>query len=320
MCGEKSTGRGKPFGRIGSPPHVRGKELLSFLQVQFGRITPACAGKRTRAKLLKMAKRDHPRMCGEKLDGTGSSKRLLGSPPHVRGKVTVFFVLGEPIRITPACAGKSLCGRRCTPPCRDHPRMCGEKNVDIRYAYQIPGSPPHVRGKVFLAMATSAHPGITPACAGKRTRAVVKGAGAKDHPRMCGEKVSAKLHPALSRGSPPHVRGKVFCGVSGSICHGITPACAGKSRRLGVDISNARDHPRMCGEKGLSDRYVSRVIGSPPHVRGKGIYTPSAAKRPWITPACAGKSKGIRCFSDRSWDHPRMCGEKSVRLFLYRSA
>ena len=71
------------------------------------------------------------------------------------------------------------------------------------------GSPPHVRGKGVYKMKIVKLPGITPACAGKRCVFRLRMASGRDHPRMCGEKSSVISLAVSSRGSPPHVRGKV---------------------------------------------------------------------------------------------------------------
>ena len=92
---------------LGSPPHVRGKAGNgSCGNVKIG-ITPACAGKSLRRASVCFAKRDHPRMCGEKFFKLLPHMPFHGSPPHVRGKVTGLPHLQGTVRITPACAGKS---------------------------------------------------------------------------------------------------------------------------------------------------------------------------------------------------------------------
>ena len=66
-------------------------------------------------------------MCGEKHCNFFQVEAELGSPPHVRGKVMGLLGTFGPVRITPACAGKSRlsgCLLHCS---GDHPRMCGEK-------------------------------------------------------------------------------------------------------------------------------------------------------------------------------------------------
>ena len=53
------------------------------------RITPACAGKSTKSRNAIRSRWDHPRMCGEKPDKKEFTFGTEGSPPHVRGKVTL---------------------------------------------------------------------------------------------------------------------------------------------------------------------------------------------------------------------------------------
>ena len=107
MCGEKV-----PFFELlpdvlGSPPHVRGKDCDCCCCAAFDGITPACAGKRLDAPLHRITKRDHPRMCGEKLLVATPGQKMPGSPPHVRGKGGALSISLLTDRITPACAGKS---------------------------------------------------------------------------------------------------------------------------------------------------------------------------------------------------------------------
>ena len=50
-------------------------------------------------------------------------------------------------------------------------------------------------------------------------------------------------------GSPPHGRGKGFCGLVIAPGVRITPAWAGKSFTDGNDLTCAMDYPRVGGEK-----------------------------------------------------------------------
>ena len=86
---------------------MRGKESDLDAALQAVGITPACAGKRVAFSLLRVAFRDHPRVCGEKGFAPGFTPKTDGSPPRVRGKVPLKLVSGAFKRITPACAGKS---------------------------------------------------------------------------------------------------------------------------------------------------------------------------------------------------------------------
>ena len=91
----------------------------------------------------------------------------------------------------------------------------------------------------------------------------------------------------------------------------ITPACAGKRRLSAKTASRSRDHPRVCGEKLVQFVHFRCPKGSPPRVRGKDPDAERGCERGGITPACAGKSLTIPKLTTRSWDHPRVCGEKS---------
>ena len=92
----------------------------------------------------------------------------------------------------------------------------------------------------------------------------------------------------------------------------ITPACAGKRMKKGLSILTTWDHPRLCGEKNEKGYVNFDYLGSPPLVRGKEIRYKTAITKAGITPACAGKSQVYVSHSITPWDHPRLCGEKSV--------
>ena len=167
VCGEKYSFAHFFSPSLGSPPRVRGKAL--FLRSQFPkpRITPACAGKRFLPPVRLPARRDHPRVCGEKLSCSSICSFRVGSPPRVRGKANQFLVSYHPKRITPACAGKSGSSIRSHNRKRDHPRVCGEKCALGKAKRRCWGSPPRVRGKGFSSYFSPFKLGITPACAGK---------------------------------------------------------------------------------------------------------------------------------------------------------
>ena len=155
---------------------------------------------------------------------------------------------------------------------------------------QVPGSPPHVRGKVFQIDRFDCHAGITPACAGKRMETMTRRHAVGDHPRVCGEKVDLARMPASKPGSPPRMRGKGIVLVCVGHVHGITPAYAGKSYRL-LKV------------------FVSKP-GSPPRMRGKDFWHYADNYATGITPAYAGKSAQLEGASPLAQDHPRVCGEK----------
>ena len=164
--------------------------------------------------------------------------------------------------------------------------------------------------KVLYSFGLKQVSGITPAYAGKRSPALFPLRSPEDHPRVCGEKKVMRGAKDKRMGSPPHVRGKAGYWVKDAQGRGITPACAGKRKRKTGLRRQAKDHPRMCGEKRHTFVSIESGVGSPPHVRGKGPLHLLRCRVKGITPACAGKSVWSRLNRVRLADHPRMCGEK----------
>ena len=67
VCGEKLVLFRLAAWLLGSPPRMRGKECLDAFWCLLSRITPAYAGKRLFDLVSKNVKKDHPRVCGEKV-------------------------------------------------------------------------------------------------------------------------------------------------------------------------------------------------------------------------------------------------------------
>ena len=88
LCGEKWRGVNVKFSAQGSPPPMRGKELVQKASLCRCRITPAYAGKSQRPHVSLGIIRDHPRLCGEKHSATVIRSIRLGSPPPMRGKAS----------------------------------------------------------------------------------------------------------------------------------------------------------------------------------------------------------------------------------------
>ena len=55
----------------------------------------------------------------------------------------------------------------------------------------------------------------------------------------------------------------------------ITPAYAGKRFQKSLARATEGDHPRICGEKAVHNPHKKGNLGSPPHMRGKGIIDSS---------------------------------------------
>ena len=168
--------------------------------------------------------------------------------------------------------------------------MCGENSSNLSGVHIVPGSPPRVRGKQGSHVKCGNRQGITPACAGKTDVLAVIGILVRDHPRVCGENCEPLHAEKGGQGSPPRVRGKREHGILGELRRGITPACAGKTRRPRQMRQSARDHPRVCGENVFQCIFPCLFTGSPPRVRGKRSCLDCLLNSLGITPACAGKT------------------------------
>ena len=87
-CGENDLPSALLIYQPGSPPQVRGKLSPTVGLLFVIRITPAGAGKTGMKKSLTLAKKDHPRRCGENKKEWDSYYSEVGSPPQVRGKLS----------------------------------------------------------------------------------------------------------------------------------------------------------------------------------------------------------------------------------------
>ena len=170
MCGEQQI-ISFFFNRLsGSPPRVRGTELLTIWPGGEYGITPACAGNSGIVRLCSAGVGDHPRVCGEQNAFALVTRPLTGSPPRVRGTAEAVYEDWKAFRITPACAGNRPAplprgpAGRITPACagnrswnsreriikKDHPRVCGEQLCLVIVTRKKEGSPPRVRGTAYL--------------------------------------------------------------------------------------------------------------------------------------------------------------------------
>ena len=247
---------------------------MSARTATVNRITPAYAGKSVPAQYI------------ENIDE--------GSPPRMRGKVQHTAPAGHTPGITPAYAGKSRPDRRADRQLRDHPRVCGEKNITLFPNFFFVGSPPRMRGKASRTRFNRDQTRITPAYAGKRWGCATGGSGCWDHPRVCGEKPNRILWDDFKAGSPPRMRGKGKHNQRAACDEGITPAYAGKRTLRYQTALLVRDHPRVCGEKQSPIQSSTTWEGSPPRMRGKETWNVRDQTKEGITPAYAGKRQSLQ--------------------------
>ncbi len=253
-------------------------------------------------------------MCGERDDVLRSWRTIDGSSPHVRGTLRRLDLQADEVRFIPACAGNVLpdgLPRKFFPV---HPRMCGERFLDLPFDPGRNGSSPHVRGTWIIAVSTNRWWRFIPACAGNvssfRIRAVLNAV----HPRMCGERHFFRAVNWNVAGSSPHVRGTSIEAMGEMGRNRFIPACAGNVWPQSASLALAPVHPRMCGERPASGIVPISRIGSSPHVRGtcKDGHLKTCSTR--FIPACAGNVPYQWPNSSTNSVHPRMCGERTVDL------
>ena len=192
------------------------------------RIIPADARSTTTGYTICLASWDHPRGCGEHVDGCGVVGSQAGSSPRMRGALA----LGGPEHpnegIIPADAGSTSWPRGGRSSTRDHPRGCGEHQ----------GCPAGSR----------LDERIIPADAGSTVSARGQRSGNADHPRGCGEHYGFGAWSLVRAGSSPRMRGARGCARDTMAAGGIIPADAGSTTPYSKDAFEKRDHPRGCGE------------------------------------------------------------------------
>ena len=120
-------------------------------------------------------------------------------------------------------------------------------------------------------------------------------------------------------GSPPHRRGKGFKRDFSLLTTRITPAQAGKRLSEKTPAAAPWNHPRVGGEKIRCPTRTRRQTGSPPRGRGKDGEDHLVAQLPGITPAWAGKRRPQQRHRMALQDHPRVGGEKTVKIILWHS-
>ena len=208
---------------------MRGKRISVRLNSLSDGITPAHAGKTSSCPLPFCIPADHPRACGENEREDGMVEVLCGSPPRMRGKLSLHPLNRHRFRITPAHAGKTPMSISMHLRLPDHPRACGENDNIATVKISKRGSPPRMRGKHCLRSTRRCRRRITPAHAGKTCWTLFHAFCASDHPRACGENQKREAFQLLGLGSPPRMRGKLCDGLHRRCGNRITPAHAGKT-------------------------------------------------------------------------------------------
>ena len=133
-------------------------------------------------------------------------------------------------------------------------------------------------------------PRITTAYAGKTSETINQIWRNGDHPRLRGKDLSIRFSSLNHSGSPPLTRERPQSAQALASLARITPAYAGKTRKIRRDLRRERDHPRLRG-KDISNSTIHKERGGSPPLTRERLSTIQYNKhRARITPAYAGKT------------------------------
>ncbi|SES04329.1 hypothetical protein SAMN05443377_1391 [Propionibacterium cyclohexanicum] len=296
--GEDAGPQTPPRFHRGSPPHSRGRLPNPADQHASSGLTPAFAGKTGGPRRCIAATPAHPRIRGEDAGAGAGLSRVMGSPPHSRGRPYAGVVEAGVEGLTPAFAGKTRSPQRWGDDERAHPRIRGEDQGGDGAGRAPRGSPPHSRGRQHVRCFVFSDGGLTPAFAGKTSTMRPRPGRTGAHPRIRGEDWQWRVMLTSWLGSPPHSRGRLTIRATTRASAGLTPAFAGKTATSRPARRRMTAHPRIRGED--PDRRSGARVGhgSPPHSRGR-----LSEQAP-----CASRSRA----------HPRIRGEDLASIFLPR--
>ena len=150
----------------------------------------------------------------------------------------------------------------------DHPRACGEHEINGRTMTAYEGSSPRMRGALKLLKRLGAGLGIIPAHAGSTPPSCRHTRASGDHPRACGEHPLLHIAMPAETGSSPRMRGARRNHEQADRQAGIIPAHAGSTLSASSFMAVRPDHPRACGEHEARTDLAAIREGSSPRMRG----------------------------------------------------
>ena len=166
VCGEHRRVMKSRSNCGGSSPRMRGTPIACRILSAPAGIIPAYAGNTARYRNLRKLYWDHPRVCGEHGSREVITCRRLGSSPRMRGTLLRVRAERQSTGIIPAYAGNTRCRTGFQAGCGDHPRVCGEHQLDALVGGIRTGSSPRMRGTLAPVIIGHVAHGIIPAYAG----------------------------------------------------------------------------------------------------------------------------------------------------------
>ena len=173
---------------------------------------------------------------------------MSGSPPRARGRRPGWHLGADPVRFTPAIAGKTCArpGRRSGTPV--DPRERGEGGDYAVLPSGEHGSPPRARGKRQLGHSAIFRQRFTPANAEKTVFALDATRAISAHPRPRGEDALTDAGEVMADGSLPHTRRRRLILAARPGHRRFIPANAGKAASRGFRNSTVTADPQTHGE------------------------------------------------------------------------
>ena len=298
---------------MGSSPRLRGTLNGLWQSTTTGGIIPALAGNTPRRPRPIPTSRDHPRACGEHSRESRNLAARVGSSPRLRGTREPPQRLIVELGIIPALAGNTKPDAKRPSKYWDHPRACGEHLTITGYIALTVGSSPRLRGTPQALFDAGLFCWIIPALAGNTLSLTSAPQTRRDHPRACGEHSAASIRHTRSPGSSPRLRGTRGRALRKSHRSGIIPALAGNTDEAARGEFQTGDHPRACGEHMAMDAMNDSWEGSSPRLRGTHTATRDMPESFGIIPALAGNTGVPGVHAVRAGDHPRACGEHTMK-------
>ena len=232
----------------------------------------------------------HPRIRGERWVIRRSVISHPGSSPHTRETPPCQRDQGCFCRFIPACAGNARARFTKARSWPVHPRIRGERAVGARVVEPVAGLSPHTRGTPLHRLYGAPVRRFIPAYAGNESLISARASCTTVHPRIRGERGTARITSARPSGSSPHTRGTHVLHAVGDLDHRFIPAYAGNApSRLARDLSHPV-HPRIRGERTGGQTALPSIIGSSPHTRGTQLLQVVAHRLDRFIPAYAGNA------------------------------
>ena len=193
--------------RSGSSPLTRGAPRTLICSTIAGGLIPAYAGSTATPSPSCGTNAAHPRLRGEHLISTPSSRTYWGSSPLTRGARVKRWKLKPGNGLIPAYAGSTNIESHYLPSSTAHPRLRGEHGIKWVLDPAHKGSSPLTRGAQVFVTASLVFPRLIPAYAGSTLTAASSLWAASAHPRLRGEHCAGRVEAVAFPGSSPLTRG-----------------------------------------------------------------------------------------------------------------